>query len=383
MGLIGDILHHPRRLWIRRALFHVHLWVGVLLSVYVVVISLSGAILVFRTELTRATFPAALSPYKPPQTAPLSSAVTNFQHRFPRAELTSVTLPSATLPAFQLEAKDAEGHPLHALADPQTAAIYPQPRTWIDVVYDLHLYLLLGEAHGIQYNGIGAAGLLLLAFSGLVLWWRGLAAWTRGLRLSLRHNWRRINFDLHSAIGFWTLALITWWALSGVYFAWYKPIIRAVNAVSPLRGMVAPQTPTLAHASSPALPLQTIVNAAQTASPNGRLYLLSNPAIQPGTPVYAYMDLRAPGDFSHRDIVVLDPATAQILSIWHYGANHSLGDWFLWAMHPLHFGTLWGTGVKIVWCLVGISLAVLTATGLLMYWNRYLRHRWHKLQAAR
>jgi uncharacterized iron-regulated membrane protein len=45
-------------------------------------------------------------------------------------------------------------------------------------------------------------------------------------------------------------------------------------------------------------------------------------------------------------------------------------------MHPLHFGTLWGLPFKILWFLLGLSLALLTVTGLLMYWNRYLRKRW-------
>jgi uncharacterized iron-regulated membrane protein len=49
-------------------------------------------------------------------------------------------------------------------------------------------------------------------------------------------------------------------------------------------------------------------------------------------------------------------------------------------MHPLHFGTLWGLPIKILWCLFGISLAVLSATGVLMYWNRYLGKRWQALR---
>jgi uncharacterized iron-regulated membrane protein len=42
-------------------------------------------------------------------------------------------------------------------------------------------------------------------------------------------------------------------------------------------------------------------------------------------------------------------------------------------MHPLHFGTLWGLGPKILWAFLGMSLPTLTVTGLLMYWNRKLR----------
>ncbi len=46
-------------------------------------------------------------------------------------------------------------------------------------------------------------------------------------------------------------------------------------------------------------------------------------------------------------------------------------------MHPLHFGTVWGPWVKALWAMLGLSLAVLTVTGLLMDWNRYLCKRWH------
>ena len=93
------------------------------------------------------------------------------------------------------------------------------------------------------------------------------------------------------------------------------------------------------------------------------------------------MDLALPGDFSHRDIVTLDRRSAAVLSIWHYGQNETLGDWILWAMHPLHFGTLWGMTFKLLWFCFGLSLAILTITGLLMYWNRYLGKRWKALRA--
>ncbi|NUQ30225.1 MAG: PepSY domain-containing protein, partial [Acidobacteriaceae bacterium] len=47
--------------------------------------------------------------------------------------------------------------------------------------------------------------------------------------------------------------------------------------------------------------------------------------------------------------------------------------------YPLHFGTLWGLPVKMLWCLLGLCLPVLSITGLLMYWNRHLRTRWRAL----
>ena len=94
-----------------------------------------------------------------------------------------------------------------------------------------------------------------------------------------------------------------------------------------------------------------------------------------GATTYALVDLRASGDFSHRDIITLSTADAHVLSIWHYGQNFTAGDWILWAMHPLHFGNLWGMLFQVIWAGAGVGLALLAITGSVMYWNRFLRHR--------
>lgn len=50
MSLVRTFVHHPRKLWLRMALFQIHPWVGILLSLYIVTIALTGSILVFREE---------------------------------------------------------------------------------------------------------------------------------------------------------------------------------------------------------------------------------------------------------------------------------------------------------------------------------------------
>ena len=376
MSFFRDLAHHPRKLLIRRMLFQVHLWSGILLSAYVVVIALTGSILVFRTELTRAQLPSTLHAYDATRTAPIANVIERFQETHPGARLDNLITPSQALPSYLLSASQGKQQ-LRLLADPITAAIYTQPRTWLDWVYDLHVYLLLGTAHGMQVNGVGAAILLLLTVTGLALWWPGMKLWTRGLRVSFRHNWRRINFDAHSAIGFWTLLIVSWWAVSGVYFAWYRQVSAAVSKVSPICGMLAPSAPRQDPASAVRVALPVLLEAIHRAAPTGHLYSLSDPALT-GQTVYALVDLRAPGDFAHRDILTLSTTDARVLTDWHYGQNHTLSDWFLWAMHPLHFGTIWGTAVKILWAVCGLALAALTLTGLMMYWNRYLRHRFER-----
>jgi uncharacterized iron-regulated membrane protein len=51
METITRWLRQPQRVWLRRATFQVHLWLGLALGIYVVVLSLSGSVLVYRNEL--------------------------------------------------------------------------------------------------------------------------------------------------------------------------------------------------------------------------------------------------------------------------------------------------------------------------------------------
>ena len=73
------------------------------------------------------------------------------------------------------------------------------------------------------------------------------------------------------------------------------------------------------------------------------------------------------------DTLYFDPYDGRCLGIWKYGVNQSLGDWFIWLQVPLHFGTFWGLGVKILWAVLSLSIPLLCVTGALMYWNRVLR----------
>lgn len=374
VGFFATLLNHPRRLWVRRAIFQIHLWMGLLLSVYVVVIALTGSVLVFRSELTRAQLPRELSAYREGRTASIRAVVEQFEQAYPGGTMGDLQMPSEAMPAFRMSAKDVQGQALALVADAATGMPQVRPRTWVDRMYDLHAFLLLGKAHGMQVNGVCSAGLLVVAASGLAVWWPGIRLWPQRLRVGLRRRRRRMPFDLHNTLGFWMFLMVGWWALSGVYFGWYRQVTAAVALLSRPQAMVASRVPSATQGAVGRASLEQVVAAVRQASPSGRLFSLSDPLLK-GRTVYALVDLRATGDFSHRDVVTVSTRDARVLAVWHYGQNRSLGDWILWAMHPLHFGTLWGMGFKVLWAACGVGLAVLSVTGVAMYWNRWLRHR--------
>src|SRR5436190_4472585 len=48
------LISHPQTAWLRKATFQLHLWSGIGIGLYVLVISVTGSIVVYRNELYRA-----------------------------------------------------------------------------------------------------------------------------------------------------------------------------------------------------------------------------------------------------------------------------------------------------------------------------------------
>ena len=379
MPFLSDLLENPRRLRLRRALFQVHLWLGIFLSVYVALIGISGSALVFEDEL-RAYSTRDLHS-DPAHLASAQQVLRAAQQDYPRETPTYLAWPSTETPAYTLYLRNAADVQHSVLADATDGHLLTaRPCLFIDTVHDFHVYLLMGRT-GFIINCLAGIGLLVLALTGAVLWWPGLRLWFRGFRVNLRGNWKRINYDLHNVIGILTLALVSFWGFSAIDFLLPAQTAKAVAFFSPLRGMRAPVPLESASSSkgswatASADVLASVLSQVQILNPHALLSGIALPEAK-NSPIVAYVDTSTPGDFSHRDIHTFAADTGQLLTTWHYGQNHTVGDWILWLIYPLHFGTLWGLPIKILWCLFGLCLPVLSLTGLLMYWNRYLGKRW-------
>lgn len=81
----------------------------------------------------------------------------------------------------------------------------------------LHTNVLAGSM-GRMVNGVGG-GSLTVCLTGAIIWWPGLRYWRRSLQVNWRASFPRINWDLHSAFGFWCFAFALLWGVSGFYFA--------------------------------------------------------------------------------------------------------------------------------------------------------------------
>jgi uncharacterized iron-regulated membrane protein len=385
-ALLKKAWKHPQQLWLRRAFFQVHLWCGVILALYVIAIGISGSILVFKDELMPRPHVAGLrfdangcTPQR------LVAAMDAAARAHPEMTVSLASCPIEANPLYAVTLHsfppgNAAVRSLTVYVHPESSRVLGQvveQSTWVGIVEDFHLDLLL-KNHGRQWNGVAAAILLSLVLTGIFLWWPGVRNWRRALKVDFRRTWKRINWDLHSAAGIWTLFFTFTFALTGIYFAWPAPFERAINRVSPIvtanypedeMSRIAARAPSrTAHVPDWGVVLEDAVAHSEGAHLEGMFF-----GSGPNAVLTIYMARAHLGDYTNTDFVYSDQQTGQHLYTWHRGQNKTLGDWILWLAVPLHFGTSWGFPGKVLWCALGLVLPLLAVTGLLMYWNRWLR----------
>ena len=330
----------------------------------------------FRAELAQLFRPNPwhVTPASPPY-ADVSLVLLNLDAAYPGLRVLSISTPAEHIPFFAAILQ-GRGKRISVASHPKTGQVLgptPKDPAWLRFIQDLHITLLSGR-QGRVTNGAAAAVLLVINATGLVLWWPGIKRWRRALVFDMRRNWRRLNFDLHRAVGFWTLAFSSFWALSGVYFGWPAQVFAWIDRLSPIVNARPPVVPIPPRSERSEPDLAAMLTHAQALEPGATLSGVNFPYSR-RAPFEILMQRGGHPGREYTDTLYFNQADGTHLLTWRYGVNQSFGDWLIWLQVPLHFGTFWGPGIKIIWFLCGLSLPLLAVTGLLLYWNRILRHQ--------
>jgi len=376
----------PQSVFLRRALFQIHLWVGVFLALYVVLIGVTGSALVFEEELQHSFNSHLIQVQGPRQPqAGFFDVADRMRAHYPGKVLISMYAPAADHHTFLAYIRHGNSY-IAAFAHPVTGDWIGEIKegdSWLRWLQLLHFNLLAG-ATGRIVNAIAALLLLLLCFTGIVIWWPGIRNWRRALTVDFSRRWRRINWDLHSAAGFWSLALIAMWAFTGVYFGFPEAIRKTVSFFSPVTRQAIPKSDPKSEAASHGKrpdPRQMLETAFRHSSPKATFAGM----VFPATPTAAYNVMlyrEEPGDFNQADYNYFDQYTGKLLTRWERGINRTAGDTFMWWLAPLHFGNFGGVWVKALWVILGLLPPIMAITGLLMYWNRVLSKKWAHVRAS-
>jgi uncharacterized iron-regulated membrane protein len=228
-------INDPQRLWLRRAAFQVHLWCGIGIGLYIVMLSLTGSLLVYRNELNR----WLMTPR--PQFDAKATRLTKEQlqaaaeRAYPGYKAVRVSdRISRRNPTIEI-ALERGGDSKSRLFNPYTGEDLGDAvtRGELALIWIAHLHdELLFDFTGRFWNGVGSIIATVLVLTGLVVWWPGVKRWRRSLRVGFSAGWKGFNWDLHSAMGFWLFLFMLLWGVSGIYLGIPQPFTALVDAIS-------------------------------------------------------------------------------------------------------------------------------------------------------
>jgi uncharacterized iron-regulated membrane protein len=399
-----------RAVMIRSALVFVHRWCGLLIAGFLIVAGLTGAVIswdhelddLLNTHLTK-------SPSRGRPVPPLELAA-RVEAQDGRARVTYV--PLVTEPGDSLEVS------VEPRVDPRTGELYELDynqlffdpvtgaeigrREWgkpaltrenlVPFLYVLHYSLHVPAFWGDDRWGIWLMGLVALVwtldcFVGFYLtlpkraaserrtgWW---PRWKPAWQIKWRASGRRINFDLHRATGLWLWAFLFVLALSGMSLNLYtevaQPLVSAVSDFTPSPYDLRPPRP-LNQPIDPVVPVADVLDRARA---EGRRRGWTDPAGAVSYAslygVYAVMFFEAGGDHGVGGVgtpaLYFDSADGRYLGDFLPWTG-TAGDLFLQLQFPVHSGRVAGVPGRIFISFMGLAVALLSATGVVIWWQK-------------
>src|SRR5262249_18548658 len=175
----------PQSVWLRKAIFQIHLWSGIGVGLYVLMISVTGSIVVYSNELYRAATPdpVNVSPSGPRVTEDhLQAAATRKYPGYAAAGISGGLKPDQ---AITITFSGPRGR-MDRLFNPYTGEdlgdAVPFRIRFVSKLLELHDDLLTGPT-GRKVNGAGALLLIVMSSTGIVVWWPGIKTWRRSLTI--------------------------------------------------------------------------------------------------------------------------------------------------------------------------------------------------------
>jgi uncharacterized iron-regulated membrane protein len=354
----------------RSTLQTIHLWTGLVLSIPLVLIGLSGSALLVQREILAHSVPAASAKGERQSIAAIIAAA---QPALPDLTAARVDLPSAAgYPAAVLfPTADRPARTIAVYVDPVslkvlgTSGVAPRGPMANSLV-SIHAFLMTPPRYGIALVGWIAVAMTFMGLSGLLLWWPRQGRWRNAFWIAKGAEGLRFNLDLHQTLGFWGLVVFLIMSVSGIYLAFPQTFYATVAYVLPV-GLGSGDPAAAYSREKGAFDADHALAAALVAVQGARPVTLQLSRRQ-GNPIVVEMENAGFGPSSPRILATYD-STGTIAYV-DDPRGYSLGDKFLNLQQPLHFATGMGWLWEIAVFVSGLTPLILAITGVNIWWLR-------------
>jgi uncharacterized iron-regulated membrane protein len=252
-------------------------------------------------------------------------------------------------------------------------------------LYKLHYSLHLPESSGIEWGVLfmGVIAIVWVIDTLVAVWisFPSLRTWRRSFAFRWRDGGHKLTFDLHRSGALWLYPLVLVVAITSVAMNLRNqvvaPVVSLFSELSP--------SPFASRSSAPAdKPVEPLVSPSQAIAqasaeahrrgwtkPAGGIFLSTSVGVW-GVGFFEAGNSHGDGGLGNAwvyvDSVTGQPAGADV------PGEGTAGDVFMQSMFPLHSGRIIGTAGRVLMTFLGIAMATLSVTGVLI-WARKRRAR--------
>jgi len=353
-----------------------HLWLGLVSGIIVIILSITGCVLVFEQEIKELTTSYInVDPQATEKQLPPSALYNKVQAQYPELRIESAWYYGLDKSVkVSLENSDSI-----AYVNPYTGAVLAlvDHEDLFHVMDEGHRHLWLPVRIGRQIVGWGTFVFVIISITGIILWWP--KRWNKrmlkqSLTINTKAKWKRINYDLHNVLGFYSLSLALVMGLTGLImaFPWMRKSVMWLSGGMPPRVKVEkvepPENEKLADALVVADKIWYKVRQ-EIAAYNKESVIIHYPH-EEETTVYACTDMHAGRwrDLSFdRNTLDLLPRTQKRID------DSNTAEWISRSNFGLHTGFIGGLTTKILYFIASLICASLPITGFYVWWGKKMK----------
>jgi sulfite reductase (NADPH) flavoprotein alpha-component len=379
---------------VKRALKESHKILGLVFCVFIAIIGVSGAILVYDNELSRLES-GFLERNKQGEILTVEETISRFLEQKPNAKIGVLsydgkesdhlgiraffdknvadpndphTLYGGTIGFYSVSRYD--GEILSVLSAKLMRAI-----TMLHVSLDFTMPKVAGEerAIGSQIVGISTIVIILLSITGLYFYIPMLKRnFSRNIKPDFKAKGYAFWYKLHNVTGVYTCIFVLIMCLTGLYFQydWFKAVVHTLINYErePYERVERESIPKPFDIKESAKAFQIAIDN----MPEGYGFMLFIPdeMNRPYGAVYKNRDYVGYGGGDSMDIDMENNKT----TYRKYG-DASTQDKILSSISQLHYGTFFGEIGKALWCLSSLAMALFGVSGAMMFYRRIRRPR--------
>lgn len=374
----------------RKLFTKIHIWLSIPFGLIIAIVCLTGAILVFETEILELSYPSRYFVKEVKgEVLPPAELIGSARRQLPDSiRINGLRITSDPLRTYQLV---LPGKKTACFINPYTGEITGSDdgQGFFMQMMRLHRWLLDSYKRDGSFSagkavvGYATLSLAIILISGLVIWLpRNRKMVKNRLKIETRSGWKRFFYDLHVSGGFYATLLLLVMALTGLTwsFGWYR------NAFYTVFGVDA--TKPQAHATDTKKPdnkrqgnkekrerTTDYTQWAKVLSDLQNRYADYNSiTIQDGSATVSSANY---GNTRGSDRYTFAPSTGEITDIQLYKDLPDSGKIRGW-IYSVHIGSWGGLTTRILSCLVAFLGAVFVVTGYYFQFRKWGRKRSRK-----